>query len=219
MEHKVDRKLRSRMLSASEELHKQDAPFRRASNIDFFLCLVFYVALAFVIRLFVFEPVLVKGDSMYPTLLDGERMFVEKVTYLVERPQRGDVIICHYPFYHENCVKRVVALAGETIAIRGGQVYVDGQPLDESAYWDDGIWGDMEPQTVPPGHVFVMGDNRNYSTDSRDVTVGPLSYAQVIGKVHSVIWPVSEWRSVYTGVSPMAWVPYRVPAGPFLWAP
>ena len=64
--------------------------------------------------------------SMYPTLLDGERTFVEKVTYLVSPPARGDIVICRYPYYEENCVKRVIGLPGETVSIQNGQVYIDG---------------------------------------------------------------------------------------------
>ena len=213
----VDPKLRSQMLALRDTMHKSDAPYRRASNIDFFLCLIFYVVLALAIRLFVFEPVLVSGDSMYPTLLDGERMFVEKLTYLVEPPQRGDIVICHYPYYDENCVKRVIGLPGETIEIAGGMVYIDGAPLEESAYWEGEIWQDMAPQLVPEDSVFVIGDNRNYSTDSRDRAVGPLTYGQIIGKVHFVIWPLEECRNVYTELSPQAGVPYTPPLQNFYW--
>ncbi len=213
----VDPKLRSQMLALRDTMHKSDAPYRRASNIDFFLCLIFYVVLALAIRLFVFEPVLVSGDSMYPTLLDGERMFVEKLTYLVEPPQRGDIVICHYPYYDENCVKRVIGLPGETIEIAGGMVYIDGAPLEEGAYWEGEIWKDMAPQLVPEDSVFVIGDNRNYSTDSRDRAVGPLTYGQIIGKVHFVIWPLEECRNVYTEPSSQAGVPYTPPLQNFYW--
>ena len=126
METKQSRSLRNRMLSASEALHKNDVPFKRDSNREFFLWLAVFVAVALAIRLFIFEPVQVQGDSMYPTLLDGERTFVEKVTYLVSPPARGDIVICRYPYYEENCVKRVIGLPGETVSIQNGQVYIDG---------------------------------------------------------------------------------------------
>ena len=87
--HHNNKKLKRQLLAASETLHKNDPPYRRASNLDFLISLVIFVTLALAIRMFVFEPVLVSGDSMYPTLLDGERMFVEKLTYLAEPPQRG----------------------------------------------------------------------------------------------------------------------------------
>lgn len=206
------------MLLASEELHKLDQAFKRASNVDFILWLTVFVTLALSIRMFVFEPVVVDGDSMYPTLLHGEQMFVEKVSYLIEPPERGDILICRYPYYRENCVKRAIGLPGDEVSISAGVVYVNGRALDESGYWKDEIWVDMEPAIVPEKSLFVMGDNRNYSTDSRDVTVGPIPYAQVIGKVHSVIWPLGDIRSAYKGVSPMAGVPYSPPRF-FNWAP
>ena len=217
MQQRASGRLRGAMVAAGEELHKRDEAFKRASNLDFFMWLAVFVALALAIRLFIFEPVQVGGDSMYPSLLDGERMFVEKVSYLIEPPERGDVIICRYPAYAENCVKRVIGLPGETVSVSGGIVYVNGEPLEESAYWQGDSFGrdirvDMEPVTVPEKSVFVMGDNRNFSTDSREASIGPIPYAQVIGKVHSVIFPLGEVRSVYTGVSPMAGVPYAPPA-------
>ena len=99
------------------------------------------------------------------------------------------------------------------------RVYIDGQPLEESEYWQQEIWMDMEPVLVPAEHVFVMGDNRNYSTDSRDGKVGPLSYGQIIGKVRHVIWPLADWRNVYTGSSPLKDVPYTPRLEQFLWGP
>lgn len=223
MQDKIAERLKGRMLAASEELHKSDEAVRRASNIDFFLWLAVFVALALAVRMFVFEPVLVDGDSMYPTLLHGERMFVEKVSYLIEPPGRGDILICRYPNYRENCVKRVIGLPGEVVSVSGGVVYVNGEPLEESAYWRGDAGGtllrqDMAPVTVPENNVFVMGDNRNYSDDSRDPYVGPIPYARVIGKVHSVIWPLGEIRSVYKGASSLAGEPYTPPS--FLnWSP
>ena len=211
MRERISGKLRGRMVAAGEELHKRDEAFKRASNIEFFVWLAVFVALALTIRMFVFEPVRVDGDSMYPTLLHGERMFVEKVSYLINPPRRGDIIICRYPYYRENCVKRVIGLPGETISVSEGVVYVNGRALDESAYWQDEIWQEVAPVTVPEKSVFVMGDNRNFSTDSRDATVGPITYAQVIGKVHSVLFPLADIRSVYTGVPPMAGVAYAPP--------
>lgn len=221
MQQRASIRLRGAMVAAGEELHKRDEVFKRASNLDFFMWLAVFVAMALAIRLFVFEPVQVVGDSMYPTLLDGERMFVEKVVYLVDPPERGNVIICRYPAYTENCVKRVIGLPGDTVSISGGIVYVNGEPLDESAYWHGDSFGDdirvdVAPVTVPEKSVFVMGDNRNFSTDSRELSIGPIPYARIIGKVHGVMFPLGEVRSVYTGVSPMVSVPYTPPVT-FYW--
>jgi len=216
MQETISSTLRNRMLTAAEELHKNDEAFKKASNKDFFIWLAIFVALALAVRMFVFEPVLVDGDSMYPTLLHGERMFVEKITYLIESPKRGDIIICRYPGYVENCVKRVIGRPGDTVSVVGGVVYINGQPLDESAYWQDEIWWDMDPVKVPEKCVFVIGDNRNHSTDSREKIIGPIPYSQVRGKVHSIMWPIGEIRNVYKGASPMVGVPYA-PKLNFTW--
>lgn len=161
-------------------------------QLDFLISLALLVVLAFGVRAFVAEPVRVDGDSMYPTLQHGEHMFVEKVSYWFRAPARGDVIICYYPGYTESCVKRVIATGGETVEIRDGLVYVDGQPLDESAYWTGTVVGDFGPLTVPAGEVFVLGDNRNVSKDSRNPSVGTIPRDQIVGRVRAVFLPVSE---------------------------
>ena len=138
----------------------------------------------------------VSGDSMYDTLIHNERMFVEKVSYWFERPQRGQIIICYYPNHTSTCVKRIIGVPGDRVAITGGELYLNGEKLDESAYWEDLIWGDMAEITVPEDCVFVMGDNRNDSSDSRSPLVGPIPYSRIVGRVRSVIWPIEEARKV-----------------------
>ncbi len=164
-------------------------------NADFVLFLLTYAIIAIAIRTFLFEPVRVEGESMLPTLLDRETMFVEKVSYMLGKPERGDIVICFYPGYKESCVKRVVGLPGETLTIRSGKVWIDGEPLNESEYWKDLIlsW-DMQFK-VEEGSVFVMGDNRNASKDSRNTSVGCIPYEKILGKVRSVIWPIPNFRT------------------------
>ena len=164
-------------------------------NLDFLLYIAMVTMLAFSVRLFLSEPIRVDGDSMIPTLLHNEYMFVEKVTYWFAAPERGDIVICYYPGYTDSCVKRVIALPGERVRVEGGRVYIDGEPLDESGYWDDEILGDFDEVTVGENEVFVMGDNRNGSKDSRTASVGNISYMRIVGKVHAVIWPLSEYRT------------------------
>lgn len=163
-------------------------------QLDFFLSLAFLAVLALGIRAFLAEPIRVDGNSMAPTLLNGEHMFVEKVSRWFEPPARGDVIICYYPGYTETCVKRVVATGGETVEVRGGTVYIDGSPLDESAYWRGAIYGDFGPVTVPEGEVFVMGDNRNASKDSRNASVGTIPLWRIVGRVRAVFLPPGSAR-------------------------
>ena len=178
---------------AREELHKKDEPYRRAANSDFIIYLLTLMAVAIFIRTFIFEPVQCIGISMYPTLVGGEGMFTEKLTYTVSAPQRDDIIICRYPYHTEKCVKRVIAVPGDRISIYDGAIYLNGQKLDESAYWDGYIEdSDMPEVTVPERSLFVVGDNRNHSGDSRHV--GFIPYCQVKGKVRAVMTPFSQAR-------------------------
>ena len=178
---------------AREELHKKDEPYRRAANSDFIIYLLTLMAVAIFIRTFIFEPVQCIGISMYPTLVGGEGMFTEKLTYTVSAPQRDDIIICRYPYHTEKCVKRVIAVPGDRISISDGAIYLNGERLDESAYWDGYIEdSDMPEVTVPERSLFVVGDNRNNSGDSRHV--GFIPYCQVKGKVRAVMTPFSQAR-------------------------
>ena len=178
---------------AREELHKKDEPYRRAANSDSIIYLLTLMAVAIFIRTFIFEPVQCIGISMYPTLVGGEGMFTEKLTYTVSAPQRDDIIICRYPYHTGKCVKRVIATPGDRISISDGAIYLNGQKLDESAYWDGYIEdSDMPEVTVPDKCLFVVGDNRNHSGDSRHV--GFIPYCQVKGKVRAVMTPFSQAR-------------------------
>lgn len=178
---------------AREELHKKDEPYRRAANSDFIIYLLTLMAVAICIRTFIFEPVQCIGDSMYPTLMNGEGMFTEKLTYTVSAPQRDDIIICRYPYHTEKCVKRVIAVPGDRISISDGAIYLNGEKLDESAYWSGYIEDSEMPEvTVPERSLFVVGDNRNNSGDSRHV--GFIPYWQVKGKVRAVMTPFSQAR-------------------------
>ncbi len=191
----LSRRERTRFLEAAEQLHKNDEGYKKAENISFFIYVMLVVVFALSLRLFIFEPIRVDGSSMINTLLDGEQMFVEKVNYWFNPPKRGEIVIVFYPDHTVSCVKRVIGLPGETVAVKDGAVYVNGEALDESAYWNDYIYGDMAPFTVPEKSIFVMGDNRNDSLDSRDLLgVGPIPYYRIVGRAIAVVWPFSAYR-------------------------
>lgn len=190
----LTKKQRNALCSAAEQLHKNDAPYKRASNGDFMIYLITVVLIALFIRTFIFEPVQVVGSSMYPTLIDGEGMFTEKLTYTFSEPQHGDIIICRYTNMAVDCVKRIIGMPGDTVAIINGKIYLNGAILDESAYWNDVIYGDMEQVTVPEKCLFVVGDNRNASDDSRNPYVGFVPYGQIKGKVQAVMLPFYRAR-------------------------
>lgn len=163
-------------------------------NIDFIISLIFVVVLAFAIRTFIFEPVRVDGRSMVPTLQNNEHMFVEKISYLFRAPRRGEIVICYYPGYTKSCVKRVIGLPGEIIAVHNGVVYINGMPLDESAYWGGFVNGEMKATQIGEDEYFVMGDNRNNSKDSRHSAVGPIPIEKIKGRVGAVFFPLKNFR-------------------------
>lgn len=148
------------------------------------------VLIALFINAFLAQATVVRGQSMEPTLWNNERVIVEKVSYhLFGSPHRGDVVVLRLPGAHDMLIKRVVALGGETVAVQGGQVIVDGIPLNER--WAVRQGGpDYPPTVVPEGHVFVMGDNRTHSNDSRSFGSVPLS--SIVGRAAFVYWPPDQ---------------------------
>lgn len=168
------------------------------------------LVIAFLARTFIFEPVRVDGDSMYPTLHHGEFMYVSKLDYgtsfigipftdigtyitLGGNPERFDVVVCNYPNRVSangtrlNFVKRVVGLPGDTVEIRNGYLYVNGIRHEEK-FLHERMDHNFGPTVVPEGHYFLMGDNRNNSNDSRNVKVGAVPRDMIVGKVEGVIW-------------------------------
>lgn len=151
------------------------------------------LAVLVLINTFLFRLSGVHGDSMNPTLADGEQTLLR----LHYRPQRGDIVVCYSKNLHEALVKRVVGLAGDTIDIDAqGCVVLNGQTLYEPYIAANIIpekRGDHSyPLTVQPGHVFVMGDNRNGSLDSRWDSVGQIAEEDIIGKAVFRIWPLNH---------------------------
>ena len=180
----------------AEDQYENMRGSRSFRNVEFLLYIVAVVLVALTIRSFIAEPIRVDGDSMVPTLIHNEDMFVEKMSYWFSDPLRGDIVICFYPGYTESCVKRVIGLPGETVSIVDGAIYINGKQLDESAYWSGEIIGDMDPVTVGQREVFVVGDNRNGSKDSRNPSVGCIPYAKVVGRVVAVVYPFSEFETI-----------------------
>ncbi|MGQ9466896.1 MAG: signal peptidase I [Anaerolineae bacterium] len=148
------------------------------------------VLIALFINAFLAQATVVRGQSMEPTLHDNERVIVEKISYRMRGgPHRGDVVVLRLDGAHDMLIKRVVALPGETVAVHSGQVFVDDMPLTEP--WAVRQGGpDYPPTVVPEGYVFVLGDNRGHSNDSR--SFGPVPLANIIGHAVFVYWPPEE---------------------------
>ncbi|MEG0767636.1 MAG: signal peptidase I [Clostridia bacterium] len=151
------------------------------------------VVLALTIRTFLGEPIRVDGNSMRETLLDQEYMIVTKPEYLLGDPNRFDVVICHYPDRKENFVKRVVGLPGDTIEVRDGMLFVNGEMQDEPYITHHPTYT-YGPTVVPEGQYFVLGDNRASSNDSH--LVGTITRKMIVGHVQCVVWPPNRMRMV-----------------------
>ncbi|WP_312097850.1 signal peptidase I [Niallia sp.] len=160
--------------------------------------LIIAVLLAFVIRYFLFAPIVVDGESMQSTLLDQDRMIVNKINYKVSEPKRFDIIVFHAP-EGKDYIKRVIGLPGDTIEYRNDVLYVNGQAYEEPylEHNKQDINGPLTEDftaTVPDGELFVMGDNRRNSKDSRHI--GTIGFDKIIGSTSVVYWPVSDLKIV-----------------------
>lgn len=170
--------------------------------LKFFLELVQVVAISLAIiipvRYFLVQPFYVKGASMEPNFFDHEYLIIDELSYRFNQPQRGDIVVFHYPNDPKNYfIKRVIGLPGETAEIADGKVkiyndkYPNGLILDENIYLDDVYTAQTRRETLKPGEYFVLGDNRPSSLDSR--YFGPISDKVIVGRVWVRGWPLDRW--------------------------
>jgi len=153
------------------------------------------VMIALLINLFMAQATRVYGQSMEPSLHTNQRLIVEKLSYHLHPPRRGDVVVLK--LNHDNSellIKRVIGLPGEEVAIKEGRVFINGNALEEP-YLNQFTAGQMAPQMVPPLHVFVLGDNRGFSNDSR--SFGMVDFSDIVGRAWFSYWPLEQFGSVY----------------------
>ncbi len=156
---------------------------------DLIETVVLALVVSMLIKAFVFETTLVDGPSMQPGLHTGERLVLNKVVYRLRLPRRGEIVVFRYPKNpKKDFIKRVIGLPGERVAIVDGTVYINGEPWVETH--------PMVPQKtnfaeviVPPGTIFVLGDNRPNSEDSR--MFGPVPLKNIKGKAFIRFWPLN----------------------------
>ena len=163
---------------------------------DWAISILIALVIAFVIRYFIVELYLVDGPSMRPTLQSAERLVVNKFIYRFRAPERGEILVFRYPKDpSRDFIKRVIAVPGDTIEIKDGRVFVNQQLMKEP-YILSKTRGDYPLTTIPEGHIFVMGDNRNNSEDSRFADVGFVPYELVKGKAMMVFWPWDQKKTL-----------------------
>ncbi len=154
------------------------------------------IILALIIRTFIVELYVVDGPSMKPTLQHEERLVVNKFIYRIREPQKGEVVIFRYPRDpSRDFIKRVIATAGDTIEIKEGRVYVNDQ-LQREDYILEKTRTEYPKVTIPEGTIFVMGDNRNNSEDSRFSDVGFVPLDLVKGKAVLIFWPIDDFKTL-----------------------
>ena len=154
------------------------------------------VAVTFLFVQFEGQRTHVNGDSMNVTLEDGDNLIVDKLSYRFSEPERYDIIVFPYQYQEKTYyIKRIIGMPGETVQIIDGMVYIDGEMLDESYGKEvmqySGVAGD--PIELGNDEYFVLGDNRNNSSDSRDPSVGNIKEDQIIGKAFIRIWPLNKF--------------------------
>ena len=176
--------------------------------LSFLETVVVALVISVVLYLFIMTPHEVVGNSMHPTYKNGEMLMANKVLYKFKEPTRGDVIIFKYSDT-QDFIKRIIGLPGETVMLKDGKLYINGNLLDESNYLSSSIYtngGDYlkegETITIPEGRYFVCGDNRPHSSDSR--MFGPIDSKDIKGKAWIVYFPFNQFRLVkhesYSGI-------------------
>lgn len=161
---------------------------------DILETVVFIGSLFIVIYLFILTPNQVKGASMEPTFKSGDYILTSRVTYKMRPPQRGDVVVFHSPKNPDiEYIKRIVGLPGDKLLVEDSNIFINGKLLQENYIaartnlWDGGFIKNGVLYTIPDGELFVMGDNRPRSSDSREF--GPISIESVIGQVFFRYFP------------------------------
>ena len=175
-------------------------PERKKDAREWVVSIVTALLAVLIIRSFLFTIIRVDGTSMTDTLQDNDRLFVTVLDMKLHGPDRFDVVITHYDDTRKEYVKRVIGLPGDTLEVRSGVLYINGEAYEEPFLSPDRIVNyslpqyDFGPIKVPEGSYFVMGDNRDNSRDSR--RVGFLSEDKIVGKVRYIIWPLDRIGSV-----------------------
>ena len=186
--------------SVQASADNQEGRSTRRDLYDWIQCIVVAIIVCVLLFSFVVRLVDVVGDSMYPTLENGDKIIVSNLFY---DPQPGDIIVFRKDEYRDQpLVKRIIAVEGQTVDIdfNRGIVYVDGEPIDEPYIAEPTTESQdfVGPITVDQGCVFVMGDNRNHSTDSRDARIDCVDVRCIMGKVYFTLFPLKNFGSVYS---------------------
>jgi signal peptidase I len=175
-------------------------PTTSRTILEYVVLAVVAIAVALLIQAFLVKPYRIPSESMEDTLLIGDRVLVDRVSWRFTEPERQQIVVFHPPFIGPVLIKRIIGMPGDTVSLKDGAVYINGAKLDEpyvrkikgqyvpSEPFDNGLpWSLQNPYKVPDGNYFVMGDNRIDSGDSREF--GPVPRSQLVGKAFARYWP------------------------------
>jgi signal peptidase I len=164
-------------------------------------------AVIMMVYLFLFQPHKVDGSSMYPSFKNGDYILTEKLSYRNNNPKRGDIVVFHAPPPHTaDYIKRVIGLPGETIMVQSGRVFINGQSLNEPYLSSSVVTSEKSflregiSYTIPPDYFMMLGDNRSFSSDSREF--GPVSKRAVVGRANVRYWPLSTLGTIQKPIYP-----------------
>jgi signal peptidase I len=163
---------------------------------EWVLSLTIAVIAALLIQNYAFAQTEVKNISMQRTLVEGQRLIEDKISYRFEHPSRGDIVIINGPESEKRLIKRVIGLPGDVLNFKDGHVYINGKLLEEpyvkGQTYANGL---AVPYTVPANKVFVMGDNRENSQDSR--VIGPIAMSSIEGRAIFRLWPLNKFGQLH----------------------
>jgi signal peptidase I len=183
----------ARPMTAEPEVEEQEKPSGLRNVAEWVAIAGGALLVAFLIKTFLLQAFYIPSLSMAPTLKVNDRVLVNKLSYDLHDVRRGDLVVFESPpnegSQTKDLIKRVIGLPGETVESREGQIYINGQVLQEPYLQDDITTGPMEKVTVPPDHLWVMGDNRANSRDSR--FFGAIPEDLVIGRAFVRVWPIT----------------------------
>jgi signal peptidase I len=186
--------------SGTSESARGKSSSRQRVVLEYVVLAFVAIAVALLIQAFVVKPYRIPSGSMENTLLIGDRVLVDRISWRFSNPKRGDIVVFHPPSGGTVLIKRIIGLPGETVSLNDGSVYIDGQKLNEpyvrtvngkpepSDPFSNGLpWSLQQPYKVPVGSYFLMGDNRTHSGDSR--AIGPIARGQFVGRAFARYWP------------------------------
>ena len=188
---------------SGDEGAREEHSSPRRTILEYVVLAVVAIAVALLIQAFLVKPYRIPSRSMEDTLLVGDRVLADRISWRFSDPQRGDIVVFHPPGAGPVLIKRIVGMPGDALSLRDGEVFVnggrlaepyvrrvDGRPEPTEPFGTGLPWALQQPYTVPAGSYFMMGDNRTDSGDSRDF--GPIARGQLVGRAFARYWPLGR---------------------------